>query len=98
MLKYNIVTGSDGGRVVIVKRDDLQRWALHDEHDTPLVFKPIGTQAIAVVHGDIRLYKKPSEHSLHYEYIRHNARALWLGLVPQFDTLARDNYDYEGTI
>jgi hypothetical protein len=97
MLKYNLYEAKNG-RVIIVKADDLQRWGLHDTNDKPLKFTKVGSQAVAVTHSEVKIYRKPTGHQFHKEYMLHNARGLWLGLVPQFDRLARNMYEYKKTI
>jgi hypothetical protein len=93
MLKYNIEEGQNG-RVILVSTDDLQRWALHDSNDIPLHFEISGKQAIAVTHGPIKLYRKPTGLHFHKEYMIHNGRSLWLGFYPDFSRLARNMYDF----
>lgn len=93
MLKYNIIPGKVG-RVIIVKAEDLQRYALHDVNDVPLMFRPKGAQAVAITSGIIKVYHKPTGLAFHKEYMVHNGRSLWLGFYPRFDNLARNMYEY----
>jgi hypothetical protein len=99
MLKYNIEEGQ-GGRLVTVSTDDLQRWALHDASDTPLKWQAIGAKSIAITSGTVLVYRKPYGLTLHREYMLHNSKALYLGarfneLVPEFDRLIRNMYDFK---
>lgn len=98
MLKYNIVNGTNNSKIIIVSANDLQRYALHDSTDTPLEFKQKGGQAVAVAHGNITIYRKPTGLTFHKEYMLHNARSLWLGFYPDFTRLSRNLYEYEQTI
>jgi hypothetical protein len=93
MLKYDIVK-QETGRILVVKADDLQRYALHDSKDNPLVFKRTGAQAVAITSGTIKVYRKPTGLQFHKEYMLHNGRSLWLGFHPNFERLARNLYEY----
>lgn len=97
MIKYEITEGK-GGRIIVVNADDLQRYALHTKEDIEIEFQRVGSQAIAVTTGQIMVYRKPTGLAYHKEYMKHNARSLWLGFTPRFDRLARNMYEYEKTI
>jgi hypothetical protein len=97
MLQYNI-TEAQGGRVLVVAADDLQRYALHDADNKDLPFTRVGSKAVAIAHSPIKVYRKPATATIHKEYMQHNARSLWLGFIPNFDRLARNLYEYKQTI
>jgi hypothetical protein len=112
MFKYNLTEGQ-GGRLIVVSADDLQRYALHDEHDQPLQFKRLAIrctckrqpephthdgQAVAIATGPVKVYRKPSPAEYHKEYMLHNRRCLWLGADANFGYLARDMYEFQQVI
>lgn len=97
MIKYTITQGNNG-RIIQVNAKDLQSWALFC-NDTPLQFKRIGGQAIAIVTDAIQVYHKPNIMTFHKEYMLQNSRLQWhSNTSPDVDMLVSGLLEFDCTI
>lgn len=97
-LKYEIVANTNNNRILIVLANDLMRWALFDSNDTPLKFKRVGSKAVAITSGIIKVYRKPTGLQFHKAHMQHTGRSYWLGFKPKYEELINNMLEYEGTI
>lgn len=95
------IYGTGRDRVLVVARNDTTRFKFFHKVanvKVPVVFRPLGNNAIAKVGRDVLVYRKPHAMTYHKELMRQNARALWLGSTVNPDAVLVDLLEYHETI
>lgn len=100
-MKAYEVHGTGERRLLVVYGNHIQRkkfYQVVDDEKKDIKFIPAGNKYLAVVSDTVLVYDKPSLNSIHKEAMKHNARAQWLGVMPQFDRLVDDMLEYSEAI
>lgn len=100
MIPYTVM-GSDNNRVLMVANNAMQRFKFKqviDSKITPVKFKRVGSNCVAVVSDTVMVYKKPHASKLHYEFMRNNRLGLAGWGKVDHDTLIETLLEYEKSI
>lgn len=91
------VQGKGDNRILIVPQNKSHRFHFRqilNGRITDVKFRRYGSVIIAPVSDKVLVYTKPKAAEFHREVMKHNARGLWLGYIPNFDRLEQNMLDF----